>query len=92
MPVSTFELYLPEGPYSALAATGNLCATTKTITVKHRVTTHVHGRTVRRTVKTRERRPASLQMPTEFVAQNGAVIHEITPIKVTGCTNGRTHK
>ena len=24
-------------------------------------------------------------MPTEFVAQNGAVIHESTPISVTGC-------
>ena len=25
MPVGTFELYLPEGPYSALAANGELC-------------------------------------------------------------------
>jgi hypothetical protein len=27
----------------------------------------------------------SLKMPTEFVAQNGAVIHQQTPIAVTGC-------
>ncbi|MFI4977399.1 MAG: hypothetical protein ACHQC8_01785 [Solirubrobacterales bacterium] len=54
VPVSTFELYLPEGAYSALAANGNLCKST-------------------------------LKMPTEFVAQNGAVIHQSTPIAVTGC-------
>jgi hypothetical protein len=54
VPVGTFELTLPEGPYSALAANGNLC--TKKLT-----------------------------MPTEFIGQNGAVIHTATKIAVTGC-------
>jgi hypothetical protein len=54
VPVSTFELYLPEGKYSALAANGNLCT-------------------------------SKLTMPTAFVAQNGAEIHETTKISVTGC-------
>ncbi len=31
VPVGTFELYLPEGKYSALAANGNLCKTTLTM-------------------------------------------------------------
>ncbi len=54
-PVSTFELTLPEGPYSALAAHGNLC------------------------------KAKNLVMPTEFIGQNGAEIHETTKIEVTGC-------
>jgi hypothetical protein len=58
VPVSTFELYLPEGKYSALAANGNLCKST-------------------------------LKMPTEFVAQNGAVIHQSTPMSVTGCAKAK---
>jgi hypothetical protein len=59
-PVDSFELTLPQGPYSALAAHGNLCND-------------------------------KLAMPTEFVAQNGAEIHETTKISVTGC--GKTvHK
>ncbi len=53
-PVGSFELTLPQGPDSALAANGNLCEST-------------------------------LTMPTEFVAQNGAEIHESTPINVSGC-------
>ena len=58
VPIGSFELYLPEGKYSALAANGNLCTST-------------------------------LKMPTEFVAQDGAVIHESTPIGVTGCPKAK---
>jgi hypothetical protein len=54
VPVSTFELYLPEGTYSALAANGNLCK-------------------------------QKLSMGTELVAQDGATIHQSTPIGITGC-------
>jgi hypothetical protein len=54
VPLSSFELTLPEGKYSALAANGNLCT-------------------------------SKLAMPTAFTGQNGAVIHESTPIGVTGC-------
>jgi hypothetical protein len=54
VPFSTFELTLPEGKYSALAANGNLCT-------------------------------QKLTMPTEFIAQNGAPIHETTAISIAGC-------
>jgi hypothetical protein len=54
VPFNAFELTLPQGKFSALAANGNLCK-------------------------------AKLRMPTAFVAQNGAVIHQSTKIAVTGC-------
>jgi hypothetical protein len=60
-PVGSFELNLPEGPYSALAANGNLCK-------------------------------SKLVMPTAFVAQNGAEIHESTKISVTGCAKAAKTK
>jgi|HubBroStandDraft_6_1064221.scaffolds.fasta_scaffold05810_2 hypothetical protein len=58
-PVSTFELTLPEGPYSALTANANLCQT-------------------------------NLEMPTLFVAQNGAEIHQTTTIHTENCPNTLT--
>jgi hypothetical protein len=59
VPVGSFELTLPQGKYSALAANGNLCTT-------------------------------KLKMPTAFVGQNGAELHQSTPITVTGCTKHKT--
>jgi hypothetical protein len=60
VPVGTFELTLPQGPFSALAANRNLCT----------------GK--------------ALTMPTEFLAQNGASIHQSTKIAVTGCPKHKT--
>jgi hypothetical protein len=54
VPFSSFELTLPQGPNSALAANANLCK-------------------------------SKLAMPSEFTAQNGAILKQSTPITVTGC-------
>ena len=98
-PVTSFELTLPEGPYSALAANGNLCDATKTVTVETKVDKRVKGKLVRRngklvkvTKKTTKTVAESLQMPTEFVAQNGAVIHQTTPVSVTSCPKAKPAK
>ena len=53
-PFSTFELTLPEGPYSALAANGNLCAETTTKTVKKKVTVKIKGHKKTETRKVKE--------------------------------------
>jgi uncharacterized repeat protein (TIGR01451 family) len=58
VPLSSFELTLPQGKYSALAANGDLCT-------------------------------SKLAMPTAFVGQNGAEIHESTKIAVTGCAKAK---
>jgi uncharacterized repeat protein (TIGR01451 family) len=58
VPFNSFELSLPQGPSSALAANANLCK-------------------------------SKLTMPTEFTAQNGALLKQSTPIKVSGCSKHR---
>ena len=62
-PFSSFELRLPEGPYSALTANGaNLC------------------------------KAGTLTMPTELVAQDGAVIQQSTKLAITGCPKKAKHR
>jgi hypothetical protein len=61
VPVSSFELTLPQGKFSALTANANLC-----------------------TVK------GGLKMPTEFTAQNGAVLKQNTAIAVSGGPKAKT--
>jgi hypothetical protein len=61
VPIGLFELNLPQGKYSALAANANLCKT-------------------------------ALKMPTAFTAQNGAVLHQTTPVSVTGCVKHKAKK
>jgi hypothetical protein len=60
VPISSFELSLPTGPYSALTANLPLSAKGSFCGQK-------------------------LVMPTAFTGQNGAVVHQSTPIAVTGC-------
>jgi hypothetical protein len=91
-PISSFETILPEGPHSALAANGDLCSQTRIVTVRKRVVRRVHGRTRRVLRSVREVTAPSLSMPTAFVAQNGAQIHQSTPIKVTGCARHKRAK
>jgi hypothetical protein len=91
MPIDNFELYLPRGPHSILGATTSLCALTKTVTVKHEVTQHTHGRTVHRTVEVRARVAPKLTMPSELAAQNGAIVRQSTKIAVSGCTPSKAN-
>jgi hypothetical protein len=91
-PFESVEVNIPTGPYSEFTANGNVCAETKTVSVKKKVTvkTHGHKRTVTRKVV--ESQPESLVMPTALVAQNGAEIHQSTPIEVTGCPKAKPAK
>lgn len=62
VPVGTFDLKLPQGPNSALAANGNLCT-------------------------------SKLLMPTAFIAQDGAEVHQSTRIATSGCVKHKVkHK
>jgi hypothetical protein len=91
-PFDTFELNLPEGKYSALAANANLCAPTKTKTVKRRVTVRRGGRNLHITRRVKELVSETLLMPTRISAQNGAVVKQSTRIAVTGCTKHKAKR
>jgi hypothetical protein len=91
VPFDTFELSLPEGRFSALAANANLCATARSVTTRKRVTRRVHGHTVHILTKTIHQ-PSVLRMPTRIVAQNGAVIKQSTQIAVTGCAKHKAKR
>ena len=84
-PFSSFELTLPQGPNSALAANGNLCKPTKTTTTKKRVAVKRKGRTIHLTKSVTSTSPTTLIMPTAFTAQNGAQVKQNTTISVSGC-------
>lgn len=88
-PLTSFEINLPEGPYSALAANGNLCKPTVTKTVKKKVKVKVHGRTETMTRKLKEQVSTTLTMPNEYIAQNGATYNYNAKLSVTGCPPAR---
>jgi hypothetical protein len=79
VPVSRFDLVLPAGEHSALAAEGNLCARTVTTLVKRRV----HGKALYR--KRRVKKRLTLTMPTTITGQNDAVVEQKTKVAVQGC-------
>jgi hypothetical protein len=91
VPFSTFELNLPEGRFSALAANTNLCATMKAKTVHKRITVRKRGRTVHLVRSVTELVP-TLSMPTTIIAQNGAEIHQNTKIAVEGCAKAKKRR
>jgi hypothetical protein len=93
-PVTSFETILPEGPHSALTTEKpgetNLCATatTKTVTVKKKVTKRIHGKLKKVTVTKKKTISTSqtITIPTTITGQNGAVVNQNTKVLVTGCT------
>ncbi len=89
VPFNSFELTLPQGPFSALTANGDLCQPSKVTTINKRVAVKRKGRTIHVTKKVKHTSTTALVMPTDFVAQNGAQLHQNTKISVTGCTTGK---
>ena len=92
-PVSSFDLNLPQGSHAVLAANASLCANTRTVTTRRRVTRRVKRHAARKvTVKVKRTVASPLLMPTTMTAQNGAVIHQTTKIAVTGCPSAKSSK
>ena len=91
-PVTSFEINLPEGKFSALAANGNLCKPTVTKIVKKKVKVKVKGKTKTVTRKLKEQVSTSLRIPSDYIGQNGAVYRVNAPIAVTGCAKAKVVK
>jgi hypothetical protein len=84
-PISTFELNLPGGPGALLAATRNLCAPSKTVTVTKQVLRRVRGHVRHVTMKVKRSLAEPLLMPTKIIGHNGPVVQQTTRIAVRGC-------
>jgi hypothetical protein len=84
-PINSFELSLPEGPHSVLAANTSLCSPTRAVTVRKRVTVRRHGRKVHVLRNVKQLASEQLVMPTTIVSQNGVQVTQSTKIAVTGC-------
>jgi hypothetical protein len=88
-PVSSFEVNLPKGPFSAFTGYENLCEPTKTENkvVYKTVTTgkgkHKRKKKVRKTVAVKV--PVPLTAPTILTGQNGNVITEELKVHVAEC-------
>jgi hypothetical protein len=91
-PIQSFELNLPEGPHSVLAATKDLCKPTKTVTVTRHMTARSHGHTRHLTINVKEKITAPLSMPTRIEAQNNAVVSQTTEVAITGCPKPKPKK
>ncbi len=70
VPINTFELFLPRGPHSMLNAPTDLC---RPVTKPARK------------IKKAANAQANLTIPTELVAQNGAIVRKQTKVKLIGC-------
>jgi hypothetical protein len=92
VPFENVSVTLPAGPYSEFTATSDLCNVTSTVSVKKKVSVKSKGHTKTVTRKVKQTEAGTLQMPTEFVGQNGAEIHESTKISVTGCPKAKKAK
>ena len=91
VPMENLQLSLPRGSHSLLGANTSLCAQSTIVTVERKVVRLKHGRATHTTVRTQERVPASLSMPVELVAHNGAVVHMASLVRVSGCTASKRH-
>jgi hypothetical protein len=91
-PISSFELNLPGGRGALLAATRNLCAPSRSVTVTRHVLRRMRGHVRHVTMKVKRSLAEPLLMPTRIVGHNGAVIQQTTRIAVRSCPRTKPRK